>query len=64
MKNTLISSKACYSLEKRFKLILNERKLNQLIEDLNIRLEGTLSGTYTFTKEGTSLCNNAIFIRR
>lgn len=58
--NTLVSSKVCYSLEKRYKLIMNENKLNELIEDLNIRLEGTLSGNYSFTKEGTALCNNAI----
>jgi len=58
--DTLHSTKIAYSLEKRYKLIINEEKIKKLIDDLSIRMEGTLSGTYTFTKEGNSLCNNVI----
>ena len=58
--DTLHAKKISYSLEKRYKLIINENKLDQLVDILKVRMEGTLSGSYTFTKEGKALCNNII----
>lgn len=58
--DTLHAPKITYSIEKRYKVLLNEEKIKKYVNDLNVRMEGLLTGTYSFSDEGNALCNNII----
>ena len=59
--NTLLSKRISEELLK-YNIILNENEFNIISKELRIRSEGKLDDSYTFTKEGIALSNNALAI--
>lgn len=58
--NTLVVDQIVNTLENNFNVIASNDLLKNYISQLQIRSEGKLDSSYTFTNEGNTLINNAI----